>query len=81
VDGNLQEDITVLGGQTKWFLDKEVPEPIKTLCVIMQDTGFMMLDTGNQYPISGIQHHYFYPDALKIKRREQRVIARRRKIK
>ena len=33
VDCSPQEDITVLGGQTKWFLDKEVPEPIKTLRV------------------------------------------------
>ncbi len=37
VEGNPQEELTVLGGQNKWFLDKEVPEPSKTLCVIMKD--------------------------------------------
>ena len=37
VDGNPLEDMKVLGGQDKWFTDKETPKPIETLRVIMKD--------------------------------------------
>jgi imidazolonepropionase-like amidohydrolase len=37
VDGNPLKEITILGGQDKWFLDTETPKPIETIRVIMKD--------------------------------------------